>query len=82
MLSDHHYTRNELDQLCNAIQAGQPILYDPATLALNVRVLESLNADPNAFQCTACGKDVDSFDEALCPTCKQDKRADIARKRE
>lgn len=74
MLSDHHHTRDELDRFSKAIQAGEAITYDPVVLALNVRVFERMDADPDAFQCTICSGNVDSFDETLCPKCQEHKQ--------
>jgi len=71
LLSDHHHNRAELDEFSKAIEAGQPVAYNPAVLALNERVFECMDADPDAFQCTICGEDVDWFNETLCEKCKE-----------
>jgi ribosomal protein L40E len=71
LLSDHHHTRDELDQLGRTIQSGHPIVYDATALALNERVFECMDEDPDAFQCKICGEDVDWFSETLCRKCKE-----------
>jgi hypothetical protein len=71
LLSNHHHTRDEIDQLCKMIQSGHAIVYDASVLALNERVFECMDADPDAFQCTICGEDVDWFNGTLCLKCKE-----------
>ncbi|MDR5728592.1 MAG: hypothetical protein RB191_14295 [Terriglobia bacterium] len=76
LLSDHHHTRDELDQLGSIIQSGDPVVYDAPALALNERVFECMDADPDAFQCAICGEDVDWFNETLCRKCKEKRAAE------
>lgn len=75
LLSDHHYTPFELDIIGKSIRSGKPIPYDPVEVAENERILDRLEADPEAFQCAVCGEDLDSFDDTLCPSCRSSKDA-------
>jgi RecJ-like exonuclease len=70
LLSDHHYTQAQLDELSRAIKVGQTILYDSASVAQYARTFDILDSDPDALQCKNCGEDLESFDETLCPKCR------------
>lgn len=73
LLSDHHYTPDELNRLGEAIKSGKSIQSDPASLTTYARTLDCLEADPEALQCAVCGEDLDSFDETLCQSCRASK---------
>jgi RecJ-like exonuclease len=71
MMSDHHYTPFELEILSESLRTGKQINYDPEIVAEYERTLNCLESDPEALQCTVCGEDLDSFDETLCPDCRE-----------
>lgn len=70
MLSDHHHTHTELDEIAKSIKAGKPVQFDPAAVARNALVLELMESNPEALQCEECGEDLDSLDDGLCPNCR------------
>lgn len=70
LLSDHHQTLASLDVISETIRYGRPVICDPVALAIQVRTIDCLEADPDALQCDICGKDVDSFQENLCANCR------------
>jgi hypothetical protein len=71
MMSDHHHTPFELEILSESIRSGKHITYDPEIIAEYEKTLNCLESDPEAFQCPACGEDLDSLDETLCPDCRE-----------
>ena len=52
LLSDHHYTHAQLDELGSAIKMGQTIVYDPVSVVQYAQAFGTLNVD------RGCGKKV------------------------
>lgn len=75
LLSDHHYTSDELDRLSELIQSGHSVVYDPASVAMYEKLLDCMESDPEALQCAVCGEDLDSSDSTLCPRCRSSRDA-------
>jgi len=71
LLSDHHYTHAELDELSSSIKVGQTIYFDSASIAQYVATFDILDSDPDALQCKKCGENVEAFNESLCPKCRE-----------
>ena len=69
MLSDHHHTRAELDEIGESIKAGTPVVYDSSEVARQALLLQLIESNPDALQCEECGQDLDSLDDGLCPNC-------------